>query len=811
MTSGFSPDTFQLSAGFSLSDLADQICRQEKLAAPKEEALDLDGIDRWMSEERTEVAGSASTGVTFMASPSASSRTLDPAWIHAKVDANSRNAIICLHCGKKIGGGGITRFKYHLAGIPGQVESCKKVPDDVKRQIIQQIDEKWRNEEKRHETRDVRRSRDEDYSDAFFSAVGGSESQFRPSRKRRTGYVLPQATTGSEPSSGAFMASEDIVNHGIDGAEAPNDLLHEARIAMARWWYDADIPFSAAKSPFYQPMLEAIGSAGLGFKGPSYHDLRKPLLKHISEEVREYIDNLKREWSSRGCSVIADRQKDYGEGSIINFLVYCPRGTMFLKSVDTSTEKAGLLEIFDQVIREVGPQNVVQFITDIDATYKATVKILEERYGTFVWSPCATRCIDLMLENFADPRYFPMINETLGKAKNITKFIYNHAWVLSLMRKEFTNGRDLCRPGISRFATHFLSLQSIVKFEKELREMVTSNRWVKSTYAKGGVGKDVTSIILKDADFWAQSKRIVKVTEPLLRVMRLVDSNENPSMGYLYDAMEKAKESIRRRMMHKACLYGPYVRVIDARMEKQLHSPLHAAGCFFNPGIYFNPSFKMQSYAFRGLVKTIASLVPDGEVQDKIFLQLEEYKKSTGDFGLPIAVRQREKLNPDAWWDNFGNGTIELQNLAVRVLSQCCSATGCERNWDAFKHLHSRKLSRLERSRLGDVVFVRYNMKLRERNLHKLKGAIDPISVDNIDVLDEWVSEEPSLLCRDDLNWESVDAPFADPTSESEELFAIDNSDEARTAAPPWAAADDLYCPQPDQDPFLYVTQDCET
>ena len=96
------------------------------------------------------------------------------------------------------------------------------------------------------------------------------------------------------------------------------------------------------------------------------------------------------------------------------------------------------------------------------------------------------------------------------------------------MRTEFTNGRDLCRPSISRFATHFLSLQCIAKFEKELRQMVTSNKWVKSTYAKGSVGKGVTSIIWKDVDFWAQCKH-VKVTEPLLRILRLVYSNENPS------------------------------------------------------------------------------------------------------------------------------------------------------------------------------------------------------------------------------------------------------------------------------------------
>jgi hypothetical protein len=46
---------------------------------------------------------------------------------------------------------------------------------------------------------------------------------------------------------------------------------------------------------------------------------------------------------------------------------------VFLKSVDTSTENTDLLEIFDQVVREVGPENIVQFITDIDARYKAAV------------------------------------------------------------------------------------------------------------------------------------------------------------------------------------------------------------------------------------------------------------------------------------------------------------------------------------------------------------------------------------------------------------------------------------------------------
>jgi hypothetical protein len=39
-------------------------------------------------------------------------------------------------------------------------------------------------------------------------------------------------------------------------------------------------------------------------------------------------------------------------------------------------------------------------------------------------------------------------------------------------------------------------------------------------------------------------------------------------------------------------------------------------------------------------------LVRDAEIQDKISSQLDEYKKSIGDFGMSLAIHQREKLNP---------------------------------------------------------------------------------------------------------------------------------------------------------------------
>ena len=92
------------------------------------------------------------------------------------------------------------------------------------------------------------------------------------------------------------------------------------------------------------------------------------------------------------------------------------------------------------------------------STTKATRKKLMLKYPTLFWSPCAAHYLDLMLEKIADRRYFPIVDDIVKKTKHVTKFIYKHGWVLDLMRKDYTNGRELYRPVITRFATNFLSL-----------------------------------------------------------------------------------------------------------------------------------------------------------------------------------------------------------------------------------------------------------------------------------------------------------------------------------------------------------------
>jgi hypothetical protein len=160
-----------------------------------------------------------------------------------------------------------------------------------------------------------------------------------------------------------------------------------------------------------------------------------------------------------GCTVMVDGWTKMKGRTLLNFLVHCPRGTMFIKSVDASrhVKDATLLcELMDGFIQEIGLHNVVQIITNNATNYVVVGRMLMERHRSLVWTPCAAHYIYLMLE---DMRKTSFIKEVIDHARSIPKFIYNHTFVISLMRRN----REMQRLVITRFAINFLTLQSLLQ------------------------------------------------------------------------------------------------------------------------------------------------------------------------------------------------------------------------------------------------------------------------------------------------------------------------------------------------------------
>lgn len=114
-------------------------------------------------------------------------------------------------------------------------------------------------------------------------------------------------------------------------------------------------------------------------------------------------------------------------------------------------------------------------------------------------------------------------------------------------------------------------------------------------------------------------------------------------------------------------------------MIKDGHSPLHAAACYLDPRLFGLPRHRDEEF-MNGLIQAIEKLNPDPKIAGLVRSQLRAYRLEEGLFGTQSAKYDRSKSDPIVWWEFYGSGAPELQNFAIRILSQGSNASACERN-----------------------------------------------------------------------------------------------------------------------------------
>nr|KYP31724.1 hypothetical protein KK1_047812 [Cajanus cajan] len=140
--------------------------------------------------------------------------------------------------------------------------------------------------------------------------------------------------------------------------------------------------------------------------------------------------------------------------------------------------------------------------------------------------------------------------------------------------KKYTGCREIVCPGVTRFETQFLQLQAIVQQKQGLRNMFNFEEFRRSKFGrdKNGLAFEARQIVIGN-DFWSKANDILKVFEPLVKVLRPVDGDEKPTMGFIYEAIDRAKQSIQKSSRY----YSQYQEIIDKRW-RFMHSDLHSAG-----------------------------------------------------------------------------------------------------------------------------------------------------------------------------------------------------------------------------------------
>lgn len=140
--------------------------------------------------------------------------------------------------------------------------------------------------------------------------------------------------------------------------------------------------------------------------------------------------------------------------------------------------------------------------------------------------------------------------------------------------------------------------------------------------------------------FWNGVTLCLKVFAPLFKVLRLVDGDKKPSMGFLYGELEKAKEEIKEVFKNQEVNYRPILDIVGTKARDRLDSPLHLAAYLFNPFYFFkNESIQDDPLVMEGIFICVERFFPDDIDAQSIVTNVEllNYTKKEGGFGRTLA------------------------------------------------------------------------------------------------------------------------------------------------------------------------------
>eukprot|EP00253_Pinus_taeda_P011756 PITA_11756 len=196
-------------------------------------------------------------------------------------------------------------------------------------------------------------------------------------------------------------------------------------------------------------------------------------------------------------------------------------------------------------------------------------------------------------------------------------------------------------------------------------------------------------------------------------------------MGYLYEAMDRAKESIRASYddkgdegFHRQLLLW---EVIDERWNNTLHRPIHATRIYLNFAFYYPCGFVFDAEIRDGFLTRVQRMVRSLVERIKVSKEIETYKMACDTFGFDIVVTDRTIKMPGYPFCK----SLPFESLAKHVAPQ---------------------------DRLNDMVYVYYNLRLWVRQLERTLD-MEAISLDGIDTIAAWRVEVERPLMESTDDW----------------------------------------------------------
>jgi hypothetical protein len=483
--------------------------------------------------------------------------------------------------------------------------------------------------------------------------------------RKRKNELLEQATT----SKAKAIARNTGIQQSLPSMFSNKDAVDAS---VARAFYSAGLPVNVLNNPDFRQALTDVAKFGPGYTPPSEFCVRTSLLQREVVKVKAQIKStVTNDIHVTGTTIVSDGWADVTNRPIINYILVCPKGEVFLDSTDTSGEEKTSQFIADEIEKQleaVGPQNVVQVITDSASNCKGSWIILSNKFPHLVCGPCTAHCLDLLLEDLVKPDW---IKTNFQEGRDIVNFMSSHHKSLAIFRSH--SSLQLLKPNNTRFCTEFISHNRLLQVKESLQETVVDKNfkaWLKNKKYRQH-GSDISDRVLSEV-WWKTADVIVRLCEPIVSLLRLVDSGgEKPAIGKVYFKMFTLVQHVSTMTDLSDEDRQTITAFVNARWT-MLHTDMHSAGFVLDPEYNFDMySQSSNDEVMTGFCNILEKMYPNSVDKQSLALQqLTLFRNSTGIFSRDMVKAAAKNMAAHTWWSTFGGGVPELQSVAVKVLSQ---------------------------------------------------------------------------------------------------------------------------------------------
>lgn len=507
-----------------------------------------------------------------------------------------------------------------------------------------------------------------------------------------------------------------------------NGLLDDAQLALAEAIYFSGNAMVMVESTHWKRAWKKIGEFGPGFSPPTYHAMRNDLLQKCYIQVKERVQRvILNNIELSGCSIVSDGWSNVQRKPLINLMIVSPRGETFVRAVDSAGMiKSGIYiaDVISSVIEEVGAKNVVQIVMDNAKNCKNASEILTRRYPHVFSSGCNTHSLNLILKDWYksdDTTWFATI---VDMVRQLVRFILKRQRVLDIFRPRMSVMLKL--PAETRFCTHFYTFESLLRNKDAVIHTFTCmefHDWESTQSGKVREKIKVLKTTLQKKNWWNGVMDAYHVMMPVMYAIRNLDQR-SPTLGKVWmqwwtvqrslECPEKLEHSVVEkhwRIPFKSRQRKVLLKYFHARWIGA-HTPLHSAAYMLDPE-YWNMDLMSNVEVVHDFYKVVNTFYDNVDDRVRCIKEMTSFRLKEGLFSNSL-VQQMAKEQPAwKWWMmNGGEHYALLRGLAMKVLSQCSSNSGSERNWSMYKYIHSTTRNRLLADRADKLVYMYCNEKI---------------------------------------------------------------------------------------------------